>query len=90
MHNKSKRPQRNIKINWLTFLLQVKVCTSCGSLLSTRISVPENAKSFHKYREYKARCVVCDSSERASESSVATLQVYLLNGGLLQSPLNGM
>jgi hypothetical protein len=32
---------------------------------------------FSRYREYKAKCVICDKKKKNMDTSVATLQVFI-------------
>ena len=46
----------------------MKICTSCGSLLSPRVVIPKKneraegggVKSVSRFREHYSQCVVCD------------------------------
>lgn len=66
---------------------RIKICTSCGSLLSPRVVIPVaapgqkavTAAGNSLFREHRASCVVCDSARNVCDVQVPYIFLHLVS-----------
>lgn len=60
---------------------RVKICINCGSLLSSRVTIPSSGKTgmSGRFREHKANCVLCGTPDHVRDVQMPYIFLHLVS-----------